>query len=400
MSHFDLASIQSSIREQHADGWLLCDFRGSNELARRILHLPGDSFGSRRWFYFVPANGEPTKIVHRIESGMLDSLPGKKSVYLAWQTLHEFIRTAIHATGRDRPRIAMEYSPHNAIPYVSKVDAGSVDLVRSFGAEVVSSADLIQLYEATWTDEQWKLHLQAETVTTATYGLVWDFIREKFREGTPLRETDVQQFIMDHFARNWLVTNHPPIVAVNANASDPHYAPTIHADAPILRGDLVLVDLWAKVDHPDGVYSDLTRMGFVGDTVPTPMAKVFSIVSSARDAGIELVEERMRQGLELRGWEVDRAVRDVIEKAGFGEYFIHRTGHSIGRETHGAGANMDGLETQDDRKILPRTCFSIEPGIYLAEFGVRSEINVFVDHDRAVHVTGGPVQQEIHAILS
>jgi Xaa-Pro aminopeptidase len=263
---------------------------------------------------------------------------------------------------------------------------------------VVSSGDLIQLFEATWDDEQWQMHLEAEKVTTAAYEVAWGLIAERVRGGGTVRETEVQSAIMDHFKRHGLTTYSPPIVGVGPHSGDPHYEPVVGKDAAIGRGDLVLVDLWAKLDRPRAVYSDLTRMGFVGDEVPERFEKIFAIVAGARDAAIACVKTAYAAGRPLHGWEVDAAGRKVIDEAGYGAQFIHRIGHNIGQEVHGNGANMDNLETHDERLVLRRTCFSIEPGIYSEEFGVRSEVNVFVDGDGGVHVTGG-LQTKILPIL-
>jgi Xaa-Pro aminopeptidase len=295
--------------------------------------------------------------------------------------------------------IAMEYSPRNGNPYISRVDAGTLELVRSFGAQVVSSGDLVQLFEATWDADQWQMHLAAEKVTTSAYDRAWRFIADRVRSAGSVRETEIQAEIMRHFAEHDLVTDHPPIVGVGPHSGDPHYAPSQATDGEIGEGSFVLIDLWAKLNRPRAVYSDLTRVGFVGKDIPEPYSRVFAIVAAARDAAISLVRDAFSSSRPLQGWQVDQAARDVIEQAGYGEYFVHRTGHNIGQETHGNGANMDNLETHDERRVLPRTCFSIEPGIYLPEFGIRSEINVFIDAASEVHVTGGPVQREIHRIL-
>ena len=391
---FDLAKIQAALTQFQLDGWLIYDFRGLNVLGRRIVELPADQMGSRRWFYYVPARGEPRKLVHRIESGALDHLPGEKLVYLRWQELEEGVGRLVNGARR----LAMEYSPRNAIPYVSRVDAGTIELVRSFGAEIVSSGDLIQQFEATWDDEQIAMHLQAAVHTDAAFGKAWRFIAEK-AGGGGVRETEVQALIMRHFAENGLTTYHPPIVAANAHSGDPHFDTSPADDATIRAGDFVLIDLWAKLDRPRSVYSDLTRVGFVGPSVPEKHQRIFEIVAAARDAAIALIQEAFAQKRPLAGWQVDDACRAVIEQAGYGQYFIHRTGHSIGQEVHGNGANIDGLETRDERTILPRTCFSIEPGIYLPAFGIRSEVNVLIGPSGEVQVTGGEVQRRPQAIL-
>jgi Xaa-Pro aminopeptidase len=392
---FDLSAIQSAIREFGFDGWLLYDFRGTNPLAKRILGLSETTILSRRWFYWIPAVRQPLKLVHRIEPGALDHLPGERSVYLRWDELEWGVAALLRGAGR----IAMEYSPRNAIPYISRVDAGTIELVRSYGVAVESSGDLVQLFEATWSDAQWQMHLEAGKHTDSAYRRAWAYIADRVRRDGSLRETEVQAVIMEHFRANGLTTYHPPIVGVNEHSGDPHYEPLPGKDGVIRAGDFVLIDLWAKLDDPDGVYSDLTRVGFVGDKVPDKYEQIFQIVARARDAAIALVRERCAANEPLHGWEVDQAARQVIEIASYGDQFVHRTGHNIGRETHGNGANMDGLETKETRLVLPRTCFSVEPGIYLPEFGVRSEVNVFIDANRHVHVTAGELQRSVLAVL-
>ncbi|MBU6294177.1 MAG: M24 family metallopeptidase [Planctomycetes bacterium] len=386
---------QERLRAEGIDGWLLHDFRFSNPLARRVLGLPADRFLSRRWFYFVPAKGEPRKLVHRIETGALDGLPGERTIYLRYGELEDGIRSLLSGCRR----VAMEYSPRNAIPYISRVDAGTVEVVRSAGVEVVSSGDLVQWFESRWDDEQWALHLEAAKVTDSAYGKAFGHMARIVGAGGEVRETEVQKVILDHFAAHGVVTDHPPIVGVGPHSGDPHYAPVPGADGVIRQGDLVLVDLWGRRDHPRGVYSDLTRMGFLGKVVPEPYRTMFDLVARARDAAIDRVRSAFSRGETLKGWQVDDAARGVIEAAGFGSAFCHRTGHSIGRETHGNGANMDNLETREERTVLRRTCFSIEPGVYFPEFGIRSEVNVFVDGAGQVHVTGGELQREIFPLL-
>lgn len=391
---FDLAAVQAALAAQQLDGWLLYDFRGLNILARRVLGFSPDSMLSRRWFYFVPARGEPRKLVHKIEPAALDAYPGSRQIYLRWQELEAGVGQLLSGA----KRVAMEYVPRNANPYVSRVDAGTIELVRSFGVEIVSSGDLVQQFEACWDDEQWAMHLEAAKHTRSAYDVAFEFIRQGTRGGS-VRETQVQQVIMDHFHKHGLTCDHPPICAVGPHSGDPHYAPVPASDAPIKDGDFVLIDLWAKCNKPRAVYSDLTWTCFVGREVPAKYRDIFTIVAAARDAAIAKVKDAFAKRMPLCGWEVDQACRSVIDKAGYGAYFCHRTGHSIGQEVHGNGANMDGLETKEERRVLPRSCFSVEPGIYLEEFGVRSEVDVFVDGSGQVHVTGGTPQTEIVALM-
>jgi Xaa-Pro aminopeptidase len=393
---FDLPLVQTALREFQLDGWLLCDFRGNNVLGRRVLGFRDDQMASRRWYYYIPATGEPRKLVHRIETAALDHLPGEKAVYLRWQELEAGIQRLVAGT----QRVAMEYSPRCANPYVARIDAGTVELVRGFGVEVVSSGDLIQRFEATWDDEQWQMHLEAAQHTNSAYDLAWRLIAERVRTQGSARETEVQAAIMEHFRANGLTTYHPPIVGANEHSGDPHFETSPATDVSMKEGDFVLIDLWAKLDRPRSVYSDLTRVGFIGQSVPEKYEQVFQVVAAARDAAIAKVRGAFAARRPLAGWEVDQAARDVIDQAGYGDKFIHRTGHNIGQEVHGNGANMDNLETREQRLVLPRTCFSVEPGIYLPEFGVRSEVDVFVDAAGEVHVTGGELQRRVVAILA
>jgi Xaa-Pro dipeptidase len=391
----DLAAVQAALRQQGVDGWLLYDFRQINILAARIAGTT-EEHRTRRWAYFIPATGEPKKLVHRIEPAALEHLPGNDTtIYLRWQEFEKGIEALVDGA----KTIAMEYSPKSGNPYISRVDGGTLELVRSFGVEVVSSGDLIQQFEATWSDEQWAMHQEAAGHTDAAYGVAWQFIAAEIRDKGFTTELEVQARIMKHFADTGMVTDHPPIVGEGPHSGDPHYAPSAETNSKIAPGSFVLVDLWAKMDRPNAVYSDLTRTCYVGEDVPTKINSVFKTVIAARDAGIERVKRAYSKGEPLQGWQVDAATREVIDKAGFGFAFTHRTGHNIGQETHGNGCHMDSLETREERRVLPRTCFSIEPGIYLPEFGVRSEINIYIDKDGGIHVTGGALQTEIRRIL-
>jgi Xaa-Pro dipeptidase len=392
---FDLAAVQAAIREHGADGWLLYDFRGLNILARRVLGITDETMLTRRWFYFIPAQGEPRKLVHQIEPHALDPLPGPAERYLRWQELEAGVGRLVQGCRR----VAMEYVPRNANPYISRVDAGTIELVRSFGPEVIPSGDLVQRFEACWSDEQWAMHLEAAKHTRSAYDAAFRFIVERVQSQGSVRELEVQQRILDHFQEHRMIADHAPICAVGPHSGDPHYSPAPATDAPIRSGDFLLIDLWAKLDRPNAVYSDLTWTAFVGTEVPARFQEIFRIVARARDAAIARVRTAFAAGQPLQGWQVDQAARDVIDQAGYGQYFCHRTGHSIGQETHGNGANMDNLETHEVRRVLPRTCFSVEPGIYLPEFGVRSEVNVFVDTQGKVHVTGGEPQTEVVPLL-
>ena len=390
---FDLSAVQAAIRAAGFDGWLLYDFRGINVLAQRVAGV-GPKL-SRRWFYFVPASGEPKKLVHAIEPAALDHLPGAKTVYRRWQDLEAGVGALVSGA----KAVAMEYSARNANPYIGRVDAGTVELVKSFGCEVLASGDLIQQFEAVWDADQEKSHFEAAALCRAAFDVAFEFIAAGIKAHGGVLETAVQARIMKHFADSGMTTYSPPIVGVGPHSGDPHFDTAPETDVPVQRGSFVLIDLWAKMNRPRAVYADYTRVAFVGDSVPEQYTKVFNVVAAARDAGIATVREAFAAGRPLPGYEVDNATRAVIEAAGYGDFYTHRTGHNIGQEVHGNGAHIDGLETRDDRHIIPRTCFSIEPGIYLPEFGVRSEVDVYIDKDGSVHVTGGEPQTEIHKII-
>ncbi|HEX8285575.1 MAG TPA: M24 family metallopeptidase [Pyrinomonadaceae bacterium] len=394
-----VGEIQEALREAGLDGWLFYDFRQSDPLAYRILKLDQNQFSTRRWFYFVPASGEPTRINHAIEQGKLDLLPGRKLVYSSWPRLHELLRDALSTAGGST-RIAMQYSPTGDIPYVSRVDAGTIELVRSLGAEPVTSADLVQLFEAVWTDEQYRSHVTAADNIHNIIQEAFAEVGRAIRAGRDVTEYEIQQFMVRRFEEeNMTCDGDHPIVSVNANAASPHYQPNAEKFSPIKRGDFLLLDVWAKLKDPGAVYADQTWTGFVGDDPSDEHVKVFTVVRDARDAAIEFVRESVEAGREIKGAEVDDVSRGVIERAGYGEFFTHRTGHSIGEEVHGNGAHIDNLETRDSRKIIPRTCFSIEPGIYLpGNFGVRSEIDLYVGDGR-IEVTGQPIQTDLVLVL-
>jgi len=384
----NLAAIQSALRERNLDAWLFYDHHHRDPIAYHVLDLSEKLMVTRRWFYLIPAEGEPQKLVHKIEAGHLDTLPGMKRTYAARQELFEQLKQML-SLQRD---IAMQYSPNNAVFTISLVDAGTVDLIRGLGKNVVSSGDLIALFEATLTDDQIKTHFAARDLIDAITAAAFREIGRRVRSGGT-HEFEIQQWIMEAFAREHLIADDPPVVAVNANSANPHYGPSSETSLPIREGDFVLLDMWAKQDVPDAVYYDITWTGFVGKAPSDRMQEVFRTVRDGRDAGIKLVKESVAAGKSIAGWQVDRAVRDHITRAGFGEYFVHRTGHSIGTHVHANGANMDDLEIHDERRLLPNSCFSIEPGVYLPEFGVRSEVNMLV-RSASAEVTG-KIQSEI-----
>ncbi len=384
----DLKAIQSALQERNFDAWLFYDHHHRDPIAYKVLGLPESLMVTRRWFYLVPKQGDPVKLVHRIEAGHLDSLPGSKREYSSWRELQDNLKSMLAGV----KILAMQYSPNNLIPYIGLVDAGTVELLRSFGKEIVSSGDLVARFEAAWSEEQITSHFAARDAIDAIVPATFQEIGRRARSGA-VTEYEIQQWIAEAFRRENLVTEDLPIVGVNANSGNPHYEPHAEGSATIHPGDFVLLDMWAKKNTPNAVYYDITWTGVIG-TPSEKQKKIFEIVSGARDAGIKKVQDAYAAKRRIAGWEVDEATRAHISAAGYGEYFIHRTGHSIGVTVHGNGANMDNLETKDEREIIPNTCFSIEPGIYFpGDFGVRSEVNVLV-RNGAAEVTG-KIQREL-----
>ncbi len=384
-----LDEIQKALREEKLDGWLFFDHHQRDPLAYRILGLSSGRVVTRRWYYLIPAQGEPKGLVHSIESGVLAGLPGRLQDYSSWAAQSDGLRALLAGCRR----VAMQYSPNCAIPYVSLVDGGTLELVRRTGVEVFSSANLVQLFESRWTAEQLEMHLEAGRRVDRVRAEAFQKITTALKADESITEWQVNRFIREGFEKSGLVTDHGPIVAVNANMSNPHYEPEAEGSLPIRQGDAVLIDMWAKLDRPHSVFYDITWAGYCGANPPAALQNVFEVVRDARDRAIDRVKNAVSRDEIIHGFEVDDAARGHIQEKGFGEYFIHRTGHSIGEEVHGTSANMDNLETHDDRRIIPRTCFSIEPGVYLPEFGIRSEVNVYVGPAQA-QVTG-EIQQKL-----
>lgn len=395
MNDSKLSLAQKFLAERHLDGWLLYDFHGNNPLARTFLEIPSHKMTTRRFYYWIPVKGEPVKIVHAIEPYTLDHAPGKKVLFNSWQGLEADLKKTLSGA----KKIAMEYSRNNAIPYISMVDAGTVDFIRSLGIEVGSSGDILPYFTAVLSPAQAESHIRAARAVDEICQGAWKWISEHLKEGKSFTEYDVQQKIAADFRKRGLETDHDPIVAVNAHSADPHYAPEKDSCSPIRKGDFILIDLWAKEKGEGNVFGDITRVGVAASEPTDRQQEIFSIVRKAQKAASDLVIRRFAEKKRVEGWEVDDAARGVIEKAGFGKFFLHRTGHSIETSLHGSGAHMDNLEMHDVRPILPGTCFSVEPGIYLAgDFGVRLEYDVYVGLDGRVEITGG-VQEEIVTLV-
>jgi Xaa-Pro aminopeptidase len=395
----NLDAIQSALRESALDGWLFYDHHHRDPIASRILSLDPKAHITRRWYYFIPASGEPRKLVHRIEQARLDALPGAKTQYSSWQELYLGLENLL----QNQKKIAMQYSPNNDIMYVSMVDAGTVEFLRSLGKEIVTSADLVSQFEAVLSADQIASHSAAQRAIDLILVAAWAEIARCLRPPSggagrtgDLSEYDLVVWLQEAMRREGLVWENGPDVSVNANTSDSHYEPTADHTAPIREGDFLLIDIWGRLDTPTSVFYDVTWTGVVGREPTKKEQLVFDTVRRARDAAIETVEKAFAQNRPIQGFEADDAARSVIRDAGFAEFFTHRTGHNIAHEIHGSGAHLDNLETHDVRRILPRTCFSVEPGIYLPEFGVRSEINMITAPGKA-WVTGR-IQQELMRI--
>lgn len=393
----NLQEIQKALKEAGIDGWLFYDFHNRDAIAARILKMDTTRFASRRWFYYIPSEGIPQKLVHAIEPWRCDHLPGDKHIYLPWEEQHRLLKEIL----ANSQKVAMQYSPMNAIPYVSIIDGGTIELIRSFGVEVVSSADLVSLFESHLSMEDWESHKEAGKVLQMVKDEAFKEIARRIKAKDNPKEYEIQSFMHNLMHKNNMKWEDGPIVAVNEHAADPHFEPTPENSYIMNEGDLVLIDLWAKKNEPGAIYYDITWMGYIGVDVPKHIEEIFQVARKGRDAAYNLVKERFSKNETVYGWEIDDACRKVLTEAGYGKYFIHRTGHNIGEEVHGNGAHIDNLETKDERKIIKGTCFSIEPGIYMPEekLGFRTEIDVFVTDEEEVEVFGA-IQENVIPILN
>jgi len=391
-----IAEIQTALAALRLDAWLLYDFRGSNPIAQSVAGL-AEVHITRRWFCLIPAHGQPRWLIHRIETSNFVDVPGSVTLYAGWEELN----AAMDSLFAGVKAVAMEYSPNAAIPYISRVDAGTLEWIRSFQVDIYTSADLAQRIEACLTDTQAIQHQTAARLILQAKDHAFDWITTQLRNNKTITEYDVQQEILKQFEERDLTTDHPPIVAINANSSDPHYTPTATDTQPIKPGDFILIDLWAKQGHPDAVFADTTWVAYAGKDVPSRYTDIFQIVKTARDKAIQFIREKTAAAETIYGYQVDDCVRDYISQNGYGKFFVHRTGHSIGTTVHGNGVNLDNLETHDTRTLIPGICFSIEPGIYLNDFGVRTEVDVFLagPGKDAVRVTTAPVQNQVLPLL-
>ncbi len=386
--------IQEALRAEGVDGWLFTVFQQNDPISLRLLGVGGDHLVTRRCYYLVPAEGEPRKLVHDLEPAMLDHLPGGTSGYRTWSKHSEGLMRLVDGMGR----LAVQYSPKAQIPTVSRLDAGTAEILRDAGCELVSSAELVQRFAATWSPEQLEGHRRVARVLRETVLAAFDRVRRALAAGDEIDEYTIQRFILERFSQAGMVTDSPPNVSIGPHSADPHYQPTAEKSEVIRPGELLLIDLWAREDTPGSIYGDITWTAVTAPSPTDQQQEVFETVKRARDAAFDLVASRFPRE-DVRGFEVDDAARKVIEDAGYGEWFIHRTGHSIESSLHGQGANMDNLETHDTRRLIPWTGFSIEPGIYLpGEFGVRSEIDVALTPEGA-EITGGAAQADLIRLM-
>ena len=389
----DIAAVQAALAEDGLDGWLLYDFHGSNPIARSLVGLNGGGkMTTRRWFYMIPASGEPRALVHAIEPQTLEGLPGRMDVYAS----RDALARGLDGLTSGLKRVAMEYSPGSAIPYIGRVDAGTIESIRQRGVDVVSSGDLVQRFEAIWTAHGLETHLAASAALYRVKDRTFEAIRTRIAAGTPTTEYDVQQLMLGWFRDEGLDSDAPPVVASMQHAGNPHYMPPAVGSRPIGPDEIVLLDLWGKQRVHGAIYADITWVAFTGARVPDEYAAAFDAIARARDAAVAVIQEAARAGRDVRGWQVDRAARSVLDAAGYGAHVLHRTGHSLGTSVHGNGAHMDDYETHDDRRLLPGTGFTVEPGLYFDGFGVRTEINVYFGHGEAQ--VSGPSQAAIVAL--
>jgi len=388
-----LRRIQEALREQKLDAWFFASFRGSDPIAASILGLPEAAMVTRRWFYVIPAEGEPLKLNHRVEPHSLESLPGRQLFYGPWQEWQKLLRDELAPC----KRVACQYSPMGIVPALGKLDAGTAEFLRTLDLDLISSGDLVAQFEVVMTPEQEAGHYAAMAVLLDTVDMAFARVRSALTSRETLTEYALQQEMLAFMKKGGLTTDNPPIVGVDAHAADPHYEPGPEGSWTIGPDQVLLLDLWGKQASPGSMYADITWCAWTGQTVPAEQQRVFDLVRDARDAGIAKAQEVARRP--VQGWEVDRATREVIDRGGYGEFFIHRTGHSIFEQDHANGANMDDFETHDTRQLLPHTLFSIEPGIYLpGRFGFRNEINMHVRDGEAV--VSGKKQDDLPAIMA
>jgi Xaa-Pro dipeptidase len=395
MQNFDLHSVQKVLREQNLDGWLFYDFRGSDPIGRSILRIPSETQHSRRWFYFIPESGVPVKLVHTIERDVLDHLPCKKEVYLAWQEMESKLSLLF----RPKQKIALQYSPKNVLPYISRIDAGMLELLKTFKIKPVSAAGLVQYFEARLSSSQLNTHISAARTIQSIIARTFEWIKTEIAVHSEINEYLIQQYIISEMEKHNLVSEGLPLVAAGVNSANPHYMPGATRYAPVFPGSIVQLDIAARERNKHAVYADLSWVGFVGDEVPPEYTKVFKVIIEARDSALEFIDQGIRKKKNIAGWQVDQVARKVIADAGYGDYFIHRTGHSIGNQVHANAVNLDSLETRDDRLLIEGLCVTIEPGIYFSQYGMRSEINAYIGSE-GVQVYSTPLQTEIVPILA
>ncbi len=394
MGKFSLTAIQTSLKQKGLDGWLFYDYRGSDPVGRKILNLRDEGPQTRRWFYFIPVVNAPVKIVHSVERNVLDHLPGKKHVYLSLEEMKEGLSQIL----KNGNTIAAQYSQNGVLPYVSRIDAGTFELLKSYKVKIKSSADLLQEFEARWTESQLNTHKNSAKLIYEIIENAFRLIKRKIHSHHEITEYSLQKYLMTEMKKRGLIFDHPPIVATGKNSGDPHYIPTKLKSDTIYPKSIVQLNLWGKEKDENAVYAVIAWVGYVGKEIPAEKAEKFEKICSARDLAVSHIDKMIKENKKIYGWQIDDLVRNDLKRAGYGSYFLHRSGHSIGREVNDAGTNIDNLETRDERQIIEKTCFSIEPGLYFSDYGMRSEINVYVDR-KGAHVYTQPVQNEIFPIM-
>jgi Xaa-Pro aminopeptidase len=394
MARFSLTAIQKSLTQKKLDGWLFYDYRGSDPVGRRILNLSDSHGQTRRWFYFIPVKNTPVKIVHGIEAAVLDNLPGKKYVYLSWEEMNNCLAKIC----KNGQVIAAQYSPNGALPYLSRLDAGIFELLKSYKIKIRSSAELLQEYEAKWTSAQLNTHKNAAKLLYEVIETAFRHLKRKINSHSEITEYDLQKYLMTEIKKKGLIFDHPPLVATAKNSGDPHYFPTKDRSLPIYPKSIVQVNIWGKEKEDNAVYAVIAWVGYVDKTIPQDVSDKFKLICQVRDSAVNHIDKMIKKDTKIFGWQIDDFIRKQLYAAGYESYVLHRSGHSIGRDVNDVGTNIDNFETKDDRQIIANTCFSIEPGLYFSEYGLRSEINVYVDK-KGAHVHTIPVQNEIIPIL-
>ncbi len=393
MRKFNLNAIQKSLLELKIDGWLFYDFMGSDSIGRSILGISSKEKNNRGWYYYIPYQGAPSKLVHGIESKIFDHLPGKKEVYIDRREMIE----KLHSLFKAGQKIALQYSPYNAIPTISKIDAGTFELLKSFKLNLISSGDLIQQFDACLSKIQLNTHINVSKELDEVLKKALQYIKHKVQKHQEITELSLQKFLKKQIKAHGLVTDMEPVVATGDNTANPHYSTGETNNSPIHVRRLVQLTFCAKEKKDDAVYSSISWVAYIGDEVPPEYQNNFKIVKNCRDKMMEFIDQSLKRKKKIRGWEVDDFTRKYVEKEGLIGNFLHRSGHSLGISCYAHAVNLDNLETKDDRQIIPGLCLSISPGVYFADYGMKTEINIHTD-SKGVRLSTKSIQNEIYHI--